>query len=105
MPNISWDFYMHTHGKRNSSQILHGDKTILENFLQAQPCRLPWPQIFATGMRMYNLFAVGNLLIVFILDFLLRLCEIIVLCLCYIFVCSSICEIMSVHMSGEAGLF
>jgi len=54
---------MRPHGMRNSSQILHGNQTILGEKIAGRPHHLPWPYIFVTGMLTRDLFAAANLLV------------------------------------------
>jgi len=41
---------------------------IRRKFLQGQPCHVPWPKGFVTQMLTRDLFAVANLLVVYVTD-------------------------------------
>jgi len=58
---------MRAHGMRNSSQMLHGDQTVLEeNFYTVYHSTCPG-QNFVTGMLMRDLFATANFLVVVVI--------------------------------------
>jgi len=62
MPKLSWDLYVRAHAVRNRNPILHGDQTILGEFLLGRPLHLSSSKMYVTNADC-DLFAVANLLV------------------------------------------